>query len=323
MTKHVIRALLLAVPVLGLLALLLGPVPAPPAADAAKPPTKTPAPATASPTRTATPQSATATPIATATPAGPTATPGGASRYDSLILSRGPVGYWPLAPGVTSDASGHGLHGTFTGGPAGTTMPDGSAAPVFNGVDQYFTVQDSDWLEITRTGVLTVEAWLRPDVLTFPGAQTSGDGPYVHWMGKGVTGQHSWAARIYDKDGSTRPNRISGYAFNLTGGLGAGSYFQDALTAGQWIHYTLVVNTVNTSSTYPTGYTKIFKNGVQRDQDKLSDYDIVPGNGTAPVRVATRDLASFFLGAIGKVAMYDYELTPAQLAEHYQAMTTP
>jgi hypothetical protein len=34
-----------------------------------------------------------------------------------------------------------------------------------------------------------------------------------------------------------RPNRISGYRFNLTGGPGAGSYLQDPVTAGQWIHY--------------------------------------------------------------------------------------
>lgn len=145
---------------------------------------------------------------------------------------------------------------------------------------------------------------------------------YVHWMGKGVSGQHSWVARMYNLTNSeNRPNWISGYAFNLTGGLGAGSYFQDAVTAGEWIHYALVINTINTSVQYPTGYTKIFKNGVQRDQDSLSDYNIVPGNGTAPMRVGTRDLASFFEGAVGKVAHYDYELTSTQLVAHSNAMT--
>jgi len=199
-------------------------------------------------------------------------------------------------------------------------MPDGSGAVVFNGVDQYFTVPDDDLLEITRTGVLTVEAWLRPDAVNFPKAQASGDGPYVHWMGKGVANQHSWAARIYNKDTSARPNRISGYAFNLGGGLGAGSYFQDPVMPGQWIHYALTINTVMRGGAYPTGYTRVFKNGALRDQDALAEYEIVPANGTAPFRVGTRDLASFFLGAIGKVAIYDYELTPVQLTEHYQAM---
>ncbi|WP_239634017.1 LamG domain-containing protein [Paenibacillus sp. H1-7] len=241
------------------------------------------------------------------------------SSYDTAVLADNPVGYWPLSTTVTADQSGHGLNGTFTGSPTNTTMPNGDAAPVFNGVDQYFTIPDNDYLEVTRTGVLTVEAWVRPDVLQFSHSESSG---YVHWMGKGTSGQHSWVARMYNlTNQENRPNRISGYSFNLTGGLGAGSYFQDTVTAGQWIHYTLTINTTNTSSTYPTGYTKIFKNGVQRDQDKLSDYNIVPGNGTAPMRIATRDLASFFEGAIGKVAVYDYELTPAQLAAHYNAMT--
>lgn len=241
------------------------------------------------------------------------------TTYDDAVLADNPAGYWPLAPGVTTDQTGHGLNGTFTGNPAGTVMMNGDAAIVFNGVDQYFTIPDNDYLEITRTGVLTVEAWMRPDVLQFTNYESSG---YVHWMGKGETGQHSWVARMYNyTNAENRPNRISGYSFNLSGGLGAGSYFQDSVTAGEWIHYTLVINTVDTSSSYPTGYTKLFKNGVLRDQDSLSGYNIIPGNGTAPMRVGTRDLASFFEGAVGKVAVYDYELTPNQLTAHYNIMT--
>ncbi|CAN7174279.1 LamG-like jellyroll fold domain-containing protein [Paenibacillus sp. LjRoot56] len=241
------------------------------------------------------------------------------STYDTAVLADNPVGYWPLSSAVTADQSGNGLNGTFTGSPTDTTMPNGDAAPVFNGTNQYFTIPDNDYLEVTRTGILTVEAWMRPDTLQFTNYEGSG---YVHWMGKGTSGQHSWVARMYNQTNTeNRPNRISGYSFNLSGGLGAGSYFQDTVTAGQWIHYTLVINTVNTNSTYTTGYTKVFKNGVLRDQDKLSDYSIVPGNGTAPMRIATRDLASYFQGAIGKVAVYDYELTPTQLAAHYSSMT--
>ncbi|OAS16718.1 LamG-like jellyroll fold domain-containing protein [Paenibacillus oryzisoli] len=241
------------------------------------------------------------------------------STYDTAVLADNPVGYWPLSSAVTADQSGNGMNGTFTGSTTDTTMPNGDAAPVFNGTNQYFTIPDNDYLEVTRTGILTVEAWMRPDTLQFTNYESSG---YVHWMGKGTSGQHSWVARMYNQTNTeNRPNRISGYSFNLSGGLGAGSYFQDTLTAGQWIHYTLVINTVNTNSTYTTGYTKVFKNGVLRDQDKLSDYSIVPGNGTAPMRIATRDLASYFQGAIGKVAVYDYELTPTQLAAHYSSMT--
>ncbi|MFC5451148.1 LamG-like jellyroll fold domain-containing protein [Paenibacillus aestuarii] len=238
--------------------------------------------------------------------------------YDSIICTDNPVGYWSLSTNATTDQTGHGLDGTFTGTPTNTTLPNGDEAPVFNGVDQYFTIPDNDYLEITRTGVLTIEAWMRPDVLQFSHYESTG---YVYWMGKGTSGQHSWVARMYNlRNDEKRPNRISGYAFNLNGGLGAGSYFQDTLHEGQWIHYTLVINTTNKSSTYPTGYTKIFKNGILRDQDRLSDYHIIPGNGTAPMRIATRDLASYFQGAISKIAIYDYELTPTQLSAHFNAM---
>lgn len=240
------------------------------------------------------------------------------TSYDNAVLADEPVGYWPLAPNDPADHSGNGHNGTFTGTPVNASLPNGDVSAAFNGSNQYFTIADHDDLEITKTGILTIEAWMRPDTLQFDNDQGSG---YVHWMGKGTSGQHSWTARMYNyTNDENRPNRISGYAFNLSGGLGAGSYFQDAVSVGEWIHYTLVINTVDTSTAYPTGYTKIYKNGVQRDQDSLSGYSIIPGNGTAPIRIATRDMASFFEGAIGKVALYDYELTSGQIMEHYNAM---
>jgi hypothetical protein len=94
------------------------------------------------------------------------------------------------------------------------------------------------------------------------------------------------------------------------------------VTVEQWIFYTFTINTVNVSSTYPTGYTKICKNGIERDQDSLLGYGIVPQNGAAPMRIATRQLQSFFKGAIGKVAVFDYELTSSQLQTHFNSMIT-
>jgi hypothetical protein len=58
-------------------------------------------------------------------------------------------------------------------------------------------VPDADDLSITATGKLTLEAWMRPDVLEFPKQEGSG---YVHWMGKGEAqgddGQQEYASRI-------------------------------------------------------------------------------------------------------------------------------
>lgn len=58
-----------------------------------------------------------------------------------------------------------------------------------------------------------------------------------------------------------------------------------------------------------------------RDQDALAGYGIVPGNTTSPLRVGSAALRSFFLGGIGKVAVYPRGLSAERLAEHHAAMT--
>jgi hypothetical protein len=90
---------------------------------------------------------------------------------------------------------------------------------------------------------------------------------------------------------------------------------------GEWIHVTVTYNLDDLPNETPPGSVKIYKNGVLRDTTPLSQFQVVPANGTAPLRVATRDRRSYFPGAIGKVALYDRELTAAQILGHYQAMT--
>jgi len=240
------------------------------------------------------------------------------TKYDRLVLSDKPVGYWLLRKGDQADAAGHRMAGTYHGGARGqATLPDGETASTFNGLDSYFEIPNNAYLQLTRTGILTIEAWMCPAAYDYP--KTEGDG-YVYWMGQGTPGNYVWSARMYNRSAATRSQRISSYCFNVSGGLGAGSYFQDAIPTGTWVHYVLVINTRKTSVTYPTGYTKIYRDSVLRDTDSLQGYTIVPGKSKAPLRVATRDLHSFFKGSIGKVAVYDYELTPSQLLAHNNTM---
>jgi hypothetical protein len=251
--------------------------------------------------------------------------------YDSTILADGPVLFLP----GSSDTSGHGhtvgVHGT----PVATTMPNGDAALAYDGVDDYLEVADAADLSVDASGggtAITIEAWIRPDVLQFPHDESSG---YVHWAGKGETGAHEWACRMYSQittETPSRPNRISGYCFNASGGLGVGSYFQDLITAGAWLHYVLVISAIPAAGNDPNGFpldhgsTSVWKNSVLRDQDGLNQAGagglglMVPTPGPAPVRVATRDLGSFFQGAIGKFAVYPYALSGAQILAHYNAM---
>jgi hypothetical protein len=215
------------------------------------------------------------------------------------------------------DLTGHGAAGTAVGGPSTVRLPHGGRAFRFNGHGQYLQFADRSAFEITPTGVLTVEFWMRPDTLQFADEEGSG---YVYTMGKGNPGQHEWYTRMYSQtNAESRPNRISGYAFNSAGGLGAGSYFQDPVRVGRWIHVVLVVNSRDRSAQYPMGYTRIYKNGVLRDTDSLADYDIVPKSGTAPLRIGTGYLGSFFQGAVGDIAFYDHELAPVRIKAHRAA----
>ncbi|MFF3610669.1 LamG domain-containing protein [Streptomyces sp. NPDC002580] len=244
------------------------------------------------------------------------------TSYDAEVRADSPAVYLPLGAGATKQRPAGTLKATYHHAPGVTSLPNGDRASLFDGTSQYVEVPDDDRLSVTTTGELTVEAWVRPDTLTF--AKTVGTG-YVNWLGKasGTEARSEWLARVYSRDNTElRANRISGYAFNPDGGLGAGSYFEDRIKPGEWIHYAMVINTREKSDAYPTGYVKIYKDGVLRDQDALDDYGITPGNTDSPMRIGTTGTKSYFDGGIGKVAVYDSEVPASRLAAHHRAMGT-
>lgn len=211
-----------------------------------------------------------------------------------------------------------GQRGTITGRTGVARLPNGARARSFNGAGAHMSFPNSDAYSVPTTGALTVEYWMRPSRLQFDRDEGSG---YVYVLGKGRPGGHEWYGRMYSEENSEgRPNRISGYAFNPEGGLGAGSYFQDRVRTGEWIHVTLVINNRARSSAYPTGYTKIYKNGVLRDTDSLSGYDIRPRASSSPLRIGTGYLDSYFAGSVGHVAFYNRELPARRVAAHHRVM---
>ena len=92
-----------------------------------------------------------------------------------------------------------------------------------------------------------------------------------------------------------------------------GSYFQDELTAGLWIH---VVGAADTTNTY------IYRDGIQRNSQKYAPR-IVPTHGAANLRIGTRDFKSFFLGSIREVRIWNRCLTAAEVAALYQSGAVP
>ncbi len=248
------------------------------------------------------------------------------SAYDRAVLADRPVGFWHDARGT--DLVG-GRHAARVGRPGTARMPNGDTAARFDGSREYLEVADHNRWSPATTGILTIEAWARPSTLRFTSGQA--DDCYVHWLGKGVSGQQEWTLRMYSDvtpcETPQRPNRTSVYAFNLDGGLGTGAYFQGGLNGvpvmrpGQWVHVAGVINANNKGGNFPNGYIRMYRNGrLINTRDLSSTAAITLGNGSAPVRIGTRDLASFFQGAIGKVALYDYEVPTSRLLTHYNAM---
>lgn len=240
------------------------------------------------------------------------------SSYDNLIVDEKPALFLPMSSprGARERDLARGRHnGTYfpkTNEPKKTRMPNGDTATVFDGVNQYLEVASAPSFSVKHGGALTIEMWMRPDTLQF--THSEGEG-FVYFAGKGESHQEEWACRMYSKQNSaSRPNRISDYVFNLEGGLGSGSYFQDVVQTGVWIHYAAMIHTRHTPS------ISIFKNGVLRKTTPLSQFNVTPEPGDAPVRIATRELTSFFKGAIGKFALYSRALTAAQLLRHVEKM---
>ena len=232
----------------------------------------------------------------------------------------------------SADSSGKG-HNASTSGVTKTTNRFGTAsmAYYFNGSTSVMTIPDHNDFSVNTTGYLSISVWVRPEGSSLNGAgellfaDTQGSG-YVHWMGKGNTsgasGNREWTFRIYSANNTEgRHNRMSFYHFSYDGGLGPGSYVQDTVTNGGWIHFVAIVSK-------PEHKIWWYKNGVLRDTDGFGPTDSYPipdadlRNGNAAVKLGSQDGQSYFKGAIDNVYFYNRKLTATEITNLYND-TTP
>jgi hypothetical protein len=238
---------------------------------------------------------------------------------------------------------------------------------MFNGIDGYVQVPDSDNFSVSTASGLTIAAWMKPGALTF--SKTEGANAcerFVHWLGKGEGSgqneQQEWTFRIYSLNPdcptadpaqrNPRKNRISFYVFNLrrpegrTQNLGVGSFFQDPeepVNAGDWIHVVGVAYYDATNDR--NNLTAIYKNGELKDCDNYRGITgvrlynracnigrwpdteepivITPEDGTAPLRMGTRDFSSHFLGGLAEVRIWNRPLTAEEVASLYASGIVP
>ena len=200
-------------------------------------------------------------------------------------------------------------------------MASGNSYLNFDGVHSYVEIPGSADFSVATTGQLTVSAWIQPETiepgtLVFPNTEGGGES-YVHWMGKGEARRQEWTFRIYSADNTVgRANRISFYVFNLAGGIGVGSHYQDPsnpVQPGVWIH---VVGAADGEKTY------IYING-QLIQSNVYSGSITPQHGTAPLRIGTRDFNSYFEGQIREVRVWNRLLSAAEISALYNSGAVP
>lgn len=192
-------------------------------------------------------------------------------------------------------------------------MSNGDSYLHFDGLQSYIEISDDSDFSLPTRGELTISAWIRPETLTFPKSEKG----YVHWLGKGVPGEQEWVFRMYSADNTVgRANRISFYLFNLAGGEGTGSHYQDSthpVQAGVWLH---VVGAADAERTH------IYVNGSKKDSDVYTS-TIQPQRGTAPVRIGTRDFNSYFQGEIREIRFWNRKLDDSEIAALYASDLVP
>jgi hypothetical protein len=228
----------------------------------------------------------------------------------SLPINQGLQAYYNFNNNEIKDLTGNGNDGTShnaTFNSKGGVTQDGAFE--FNGKNSYIEIKDDASLSPANSAQkITITFWARPNTFNFKGESQG----YVHFLGKGTPQNHEYAFRIYNStavDGVSRSKRLSFYSFNLDGGLGAGSYFQDNLKEGEWIFITGVIDGTN---------IQLYKNATLRDKDALSGYNIKMGDGNAPLRIGTRDLKSFFDGSIDELRIYNRQLSTSEIKQIYE-----
>ena len=248
-----------------------------------------------------------------------TQTPPVDSAYSKRVVSLRPAGYWRLGEKhrpTAFDWSGHQHTGEYHGAPAfgepGAIRHDSNTAIGLDG-SSYVEIPNHRNFSIGAAG-LTVEAWVRPDHLNFP---CQANAEYIHWLGKGDAGSFEWGFRFYKKN-SSRPNRISAYAWNPNGREGAGAYFEQPVTPGKWIHVVAVYQAPGKHAGVLIYRDGVLKKGPPDAPTLYSSYQVAPRHGAAPVRLGCRDLTSFLRGGLDEVAIYPRCLTADEISKNYR-----
>ncbi|MFA4887271.1 MAG: LamG domain-containing protein [Candidatus Nanoarchaeia archaeon] len=183
----------------------------------------------------------------------------------------------------------------------------GDGAFEFDGSNDKIIVPDADSLSPAATNAYTIAFWIKFNRTKFVGEGNTKS--YINFLGKADAGQNEFMFRYFNSSNpDNRPNRISFYMFNPDGGLGAGSYVQEPIRAGEWMHLVGVYDGRN---------VQLWKNGVLKDSDPVSEYNIRTQNTNAPLRIGTVTGQKYFRGSFDEVKVYNRALSRSEIEALY------
>lgn len=230
---------------------------------------------------------------------------GGGITYFGTILADSPAGYWRLgeASGITAaDASGNAHDGTYapnsggawTGGTLGQTGAldaDSDTSALFNGSTGIVDCGTSAALGLVTA--LSVECWIKT---------TNADGTANPIITKWLTSGSNYSFYL---------GRVGNLVSLYVGDLTHVDMSESLVNDGDWHH---LVATVESS---PSKVLRLYVDGIQQG---TATWDSTGGTGAKLEIGGNEDVSGeWFDGTIDEPAVYDYTLTPAQIAAHHIA----
>jgi RHS repeat-associated protein len=218
------------------------------------------------------------------------ARPQASTRYrDAVLQSSGVQGYWRLGDASGSSATATvGDNGTIAGTPAlgvaGLLLKDTNTSVDFDGLDDQVTIADSD--RVDASGVVSFEAWVRPD------ARTIGNANIVAKPGAYVLALRS--------DGIPEARVYAGGTTNVAVGTAP-------LALGQPYHLV---------GTYDRSKIKLYVNGAFVSEVLLSGS--LTQNANA-LQLGSHANSARFNGVIDEAALYDTTLSATEVKDRFDA----